>query len=87
LKLQRLHNRVLHATGNLDRHTPVSELHVAFKAPYVYDYITTLYRTLAEVILNHENTKVRGIGQEDAMHRKYKRLKLGGGQAYDRSAD
>jgi hypothetical protein len=33
LKLQRLHNRVLRATGNLDRWTPVFELHVAFKIP------------------------------------------------------
>jgi hypothetical protein len=27
------------------------------------------------------------IGQGEAQHRKYKRLKLGGGQAYDRSSD
>jgi hypothetical protein len=27
------------------------------------------------------------IGQGEAMHRKYKSLKLGGGQARDRSAD
>jgi hypothetical protein len=27
------------------------------------------------------------IVQGEAMHRKYKRLELGGGQAYDRSAD
>jgi hypothetical protein len=27
------------------------------------------------------------IGQEDAMHMKYKRLELGGGHAYDRSSD
>jgi hypothetical protein len=32
--------------------------------------------TQAEVILNHENPKVHGIGQEDR-HRKYKRLKPG----------
>jgi hypothetical protein len=37
LKLQRLQNRVLCAIGNLDRWTPVHELHVAFKIPYVYD--------------------------------------------------
>jgi hypothetical protein len=30
---------------------------------------------------------VRGVGQEEVMRKKYKRLKLGGGQAYDRSAD
>jgi hypothetical protein len=30
---------------------------------------------------------VRGIGQDEARHRKYKRLKLGGGQSDDRSSD
>jgi hypothetical protein len=40
-----------------------------------------------EVTQNHENEYVRGIGQGEARHRKYKRLKLGGGQAYDRSSD
>jgi hypothetical protein len=53
----------------------------------VYDYITKLYRQQAEVIQNHENDYVRGIGQGEARHRKYKRLKLGGGQAYNRSRD
>jgi uncharacterized protein YbcV (DUF1398 family) len=57
--------------------TPVRELHVAFKIPYVYDCITKLCRTQAEVILNHANPNVRGIGQEEARHRNYKRLKLG----------
>jgi hypothetical protein len=36
---------------------------------------------------SNENEHVRGIGQGEARHRKYKRLKLGGGQAYDRSSD
>jgi hypothetical protein len=44
-----------------------------------------LCRQQAEVIQNHENEHVRDIGQSDARHKKYKRLKLGGGQAYDRS--
>jgi hypothetical protein len=60
---------------------------VVFKIPYVYDYITKSCRTQAQVILNHENPNVRGIGQGEARHGKYKRLKLVGGQAYDRSAD
>jgi hypothetical protein len=30
---------------------------------------------------------IRNIGQGEARHRKYKRLKLRGGQAYDRSSD
>jgi hypothetical protein len=57
LKLQRLQNRVLRVIGNLDRCTPVRELHVAFKIPYGYDYITKLWRTQAEVILNHINPR------------------------------
>jgi hypothetical protein len=40
----------------------------------------------AEVILNHVNPNVHDTVQGEARHRKYKRLKLGGGQAYDRSA-
>jgi hypothetical protein len=48
--------------------------------------MTELCSTRTEVILNHVNVNVRGIGHGEARHRKYKRLKLGGGQAYDRSA-
>jgi hypothetical protein len=59
-------------------------MHMALKFPYMYDYIIKLCRTQAEVILNHRNPTVRGIGKGEAMHRKYKRLILGGGQAYDR---
>jgi hypothetical protein len=58
---------------------------VVFKIIYVYDFITKLCRTQAEIILNHINPNVRGIGQGEARQRKYKRRKLGGGQAYDRS--
>jgi hypothetical protein len=42
-------------------------------------------RQQAEV-QNHENEHVRSIGQGEARHRKYKRLKLAGGRAYDRSS-
>jgi hypothetical protein len=83
LKLQRLQNKVLRTIGNFQRLTPVRELHRAFNIPYIYDYITKLCRQQAEVIQNHENTNVRNIGQGEARHRKHKRLKLGGGQAYD----
>jgi hypothetical protein len=73
--------------GNLDRCTPVCKLHVAFKIPYVYNYISKLCRTSAEVILNHVNPNVHGTGQGEANHRKYRRLKLGTSQAYDHSAN
>jgi hypothetical protein len=39
-----------------------------------------------EVILNHKYPNIRAIGQGEDMHRKYKRLKFGGGQAYDGSS-
>jgi hypothetical protein len=85
LKLQRLQNRVLRTIGNLPRRTSVRELHVAFKIPYIYDYIMKLCRQQAEVVQNRDNENVRNIGQGKARHRKYKRLKLGGGHVYDRS--
>jgi hypothetical protein len=74
-------------TGNFPRRTPVRELHRTFKILYVYDYITKLSRQQAEVIQNHDNENVRNIGQGEARHKKYKNLKLGGGQAYDSSSD
>jgi hypothetical protein len=62
-------------------------LHAAFNLPYVYDYITKFCRQQAEVIQNNENEHVRGIGQGEARHKKYKMFKLDGGQAYDCSSD
>jgi hypothetical protein len=58
LKLQRLQNKVLRTMGNFPRRTPVRDLHMAFKLPYVYDYITKLRRQQAKVIQNHENENV-----------------------------
>jgi hypothetical protein len=87
MKLQRLQNKVLRTIGNLPMRTLVRELHMAVSIPYIYDYITKLSRQQAVVIQNHENVTVRNIGQGEARHRKYKRLKLGGGQAYDCSND
>jgi hypothetical protein len=62
-------------------------LHGTFNLPYVYDYVIKLCKKQAEVIQNHENVYVRGIEKGEANHRKYKRLKLGGGQAYKCSSD
>jgi hypothetical protein len=39
LKLQRLQNKVLRTIGNFPKRTPVRDLHMAFKLPYIYDYI------------------------------------------------
>jgi hypothetical protein len=86
-KLQRLQNKVLRTTGNFPRCIPVRDLHTAFNLPYMYDNITKLCRQQAEVIQNHENKRVRSTGQREARRRKYERLNLGGGQAYNRSCD
>jgi hypothetical protein len=48
---------------------------VAFRIPYVYNYITKLCRTQAEISLNHVNPNVHGIGQGEAMNRNCKRLR------------
>jgi hypothetical protein len=76
-------NKVLRTTGNFPKCTPVRDLHTAFSFPYVHDYtrITKLCRQQAEVTQNHKNEHVRIAGQNEARHRKYKRLKFGGGQA------
>jgi hypothetical protein len=87
LKLQPLQNKVLRTIGNFPRRTPVRDLHMALKLPYIYDYITKLCRQQAEVIQNHENENGRKIGQGEQRHKKYKRLNLGGSQSYDLSSD
>jgi hypothetical protein len=75
--MQRLQNKALRTIVNIiPLCTPVCDFHTAFNLPYVYDCIKKLCRQQAEIIQNHENE-----------HRKYKRLKLGGGQAYDRQSD
>jgi hypothetical protein len=87
LKLQRLQNKVLRTVVNFPRCTPIHDLHTTFILPYVYDYITKLCRQQAEVIKMHENDNVPSIGPGVARHRKCRKLKLGGGQAYDGSSD
>jgi hypothetical protein len=87
LTLQRLQNQVLSTTDTFPKCTRLRELHIALKVPYIYDFITKLCRQQAEVIQSHGNANVRDIGKDEARHRKYKRLKLGSGQAYDRSSD
>jgi hypothetical protein len=81
-----LQNKVLRTNGNFPRRTSVRDMHVAFQIPYVYDYITKSCKQQAEVIQNHEHENVRYIGQGEAPHRKYMRLKLGGRHVYDCSS-
>jgi len=81
----RLQNKILRTIGNLLRGTPTRDMHVACKVPYLYDFITKLCRQQATVTPNHENANVYNIGQGEAQHSRYKRLKLGSSQTYDRS--
>jgi hypothetical protein len=84
--MKRLQNKVLRTIGNFPSHTPVCKLHKAFNIPFIYEYITKLCRKEARIIYNHGNANVRNIGQDEPRHRKFKRLKLGGGQAFHRSS-
>jgi hypothetical protein len=71
----------------ISKNIPILDLHIFLQIPYVYDYITKLCRQQAQVNQDHENIHVRNIVHGKARHRKYKRLKLGDGKAYDRSSD
>jgi hypothetical protein len=82
-----LQNKVPRTTGNFSRFTMFPDLHTTFKLPNVHNYVTKVCRQQADVVENYENEHVRRVGQGEARHRKYKKLKLGGGQAYDRSSD
>jgi hypothetical protein len=63
-------------------------LHLTYPTSLKQNYpLTKLSRQQAEVIQNQENANVRNIEQGEARHKKYKSLKLGGGQAYNRSSD
>jgi hypothetical protein len=78
MKLQRPQNGVLRAIGNFDRRTPVHDFALGVQ--------NSVHVGLHNQIMQETNPNVRAIGQGEARHRKYKRLKLGGGQAYGRSS-
>jgi hypothetical protein len=63
VKLQRLQNRVLRALSDPEGRTPVRDFRVAFKIPYVYEYITKLCRRQVKVIQDHQSPNVLATGQ------------------------
>jgi hypothetical protein len=77
---QRLQSEVLHITGKLIWGTPIRDMHMAFQIACVYD--NQIIQATSTVIQNHEMQHWTG----ETRHRKCKRFKLGGGQAYDRSS-
>jgi hypothetical protein len=66
LKLQRLQDKVLRNIGKFPRRTPFCDLHTTFNLLYVYNYIIKFFREQAEVIPNHKNEHVPGVGQDEA---------------------
>jgi hypothetical protein len=51
-------------------------------------YAPRLYKEGESAVTpNHKNEHLRCIGQGEARHRKYNRLKLSGSEAYDQSSD
>jgi hypothetical protein len=90
LKLQRLQNKISPHHWKFSKVPTSSRFAYDFQTSILYKlyiyYITKLCRQQAEVVQNQENVNVRNIEQGEPRHRKYKWLKLGGGQAYDRSS-
>lgn len=70
-----LQNNVLRRTaGNLPRCTPTHDLHVAFKIPNLYYFITELRRQPAIVTHITRMRTVVNIGYGDVQHRQYSGL-------------
>jgi hypothetical protein len=81
MKLQRRQEKFFPHQRQFPRVNTGRDLDVLSRLPCAYDYIAKLCKQQAEVIRNHENANVCSIGQGEARHRKYKRHKLGGGEA------
>jgi hypothetical protein len=75
--------RSFRATGNFPRRTPVRNLHMAYKLLYIYDYAGNKQKSYKITKMQMFET----LNKASPDTGKYKRLKLGGGQAYDRSSD
>jgi hypothetical protein len=67
--------KVIRTVCNSLRGTLTRDLHMAFKIPYLYDFVTKLCRQQATVTLNHANVNIRKIGQGMAQHSKKKKKK------------
>jgi hypothetical protein len=63
MRLQLLQNKILRTNGNFLRRTPVRDLHMAFKLPYMYDYITKLCRQEEQVIQKMEMQMFATLGK------------------------
>jgi len=87
MKLHLMQNRVLRTTGNSPRPSPIPDLHMAFRLPYVYDFIAKLCRRPVEVILSHGNENIRIIWTRRRQAQEEWGLKFRDCQACDLSND
>jgi hypothetical protein len=60
---QLLQIKVLRSIGNVPRHTPTCDLHVAFRTLYLFDFVTKLCRQQETITLNNENVIIRNADQ------------------------
>jgi hypothetical protein len=74
MKLQRLQNSSPRYWQPWQEHISLRFALGVQNSVHVY-YITKLCRRQAEVILNHENPNVHGIGQGEPRHRKYESMR------------
>jgi hypothetical protein len=84
LKSQRLHNKVLRPIENFPRCTSVRDLHMDFKLPYIWLHNKIMQAT------SRSHTKSWKCSQHWARRTTTQgiwKIKLGGGQLYDRSSD
>ena len=64
--LQHLQNRAGRPDGNYPRPTQITDLHVVFRIPHEYDFITELCRRQGGVVQNYGNGNADDIEQSEA---------------------
>jgi hypothetical protein len=87
MKLQRLQNKVLRTIGKFPRNTAIRGMHIFLQIPCVYDFITKLCNNKPKSFNITRIYMIAILGKEKPDIENIKRLKLGGGQAYDRLSD
>jgi hypothetical protein len=86
-KLQHLQSKFLSTIGIFPRAHTDSWFPHDFQTSIQIWLYNRIMQATSRSNKNHENENVLNIGQGEPRHIKYKRLKLGSGQAYDRSSD
>jgi hypothetical protein len=82
MELQHLQNKILRIISKFPRNTPIRDIHKSIQISYAYNYITKLCRHTTKSF-TITRMYIIAILDRRAGYRKYKRLKLGGGQTCD----